>query len=72
MRNEDLKPRLIHMDHAELLERVRSWRDDRAYWQANSIQPKRKAQRKRKSKVETMLAGLTDEQRAALIAELER
>lgn len=71
MRNEDLKTRLIQITPAEVLERVKTWREQRAYWQANSVQPAKKTARKRKTKVETMLASLTPEQRLALIAELE-
>ena len=71
MRNEDLKTRLIQITPAEVLERVKTWRERRAYWKANSVQPAKKTARKRKSKVQTMLAELSPEQKLALIAELE-
>lgn len=71
MRNEHLKTRLTQIPFPEIMHRVAEWRRQREYWQANSVQPAKKKARAKKSKLETMLAGLTPEQRAALIAELE-
>ena len=70
MRNEHLKTRLTQMTKSELLNHVEQWRKQRETYVENNPAPKRRASKKKEEKVLTMVLGLSEDERKALLQEM--